>query len=616
MRRNAGRGGHRRTGHAVDQGFPPGSGPHPQKQTLASAHTPVPAPRVAATSVVGRLRLDRRLYRTIIVHLQDQLPGEGCGLVAWQGDRAVRVYPGSNIHHRPGTSYRMDDREVWRACEHMQARGWHLGAIYHSPPSPPPYPSPSDVANSWWPDVYTLIVSFRERTPELRAFLIERASASYQEVPVDIEPERAGGWRNGMPFPRRRLDQGSVPAPGWQPGSQTLPVLPVLPGIPGSAGMAAAHAPALRGSMLADDVEQGGREGSGNSRASDVRLTTEMPLPLVSPVYDDWDAEYDMQEPDDMDELETAASRADRLVREAHAVRNAQSVSASAAAGAGTGPRADARGLAMRLPEAERRATIGILGGMGPLATADLYRKIIELTPADSDQEHIPVVVWADPRVPDRTEALLNNGEDPTPWLVRGAQMLADMGADFVVIPCNTAHAFEGPLQAAVSRPILSMIAAAADAIVRDAPEAETVGLLATSGTIAAELYQQALLERGRDVIVPDDETQERCVMTAIRAVKAGQADDAATALLQEAAAELVQRGAGALLAACTEIPLIFRQEHTDTILIDATATLAEAAVATAQYLDARARDGEPVWHMHDDEVAAAPVTTTGSRRD
>lgn len=613
MRRNAGRSGHRRTGHAVDQGFPPGSVPQSQKQTPAASSTSVPAPRVAATSVVGRLRLGHRLYRSIITHLQDQLPGEGCGLVAWQGDRAVRIYHGSNIHHRPGTSFRMDDREVWRACEHMRARGWHLGAIYHSHPTTPPSPSVGDVANSWWPDVYSLIVSFRDRTPELRAFLIDRASASYQEVPVDIEPERGGGWRNGMPFPRRRLEQtpgtAAVPARIWLSESQTLPV---LPGLAGRAGLAAPHAASPRGSMLAEDAEAG---GSGRYHAGDGPLTTEMPLPLVSPVYDDWDADYGMQPLHDasVDEVETTVSRADRLVREAQAVRSAQLASAGAHAGA--------RGLAMRVPEAERRATIGILGGMGPLATADLYRKIIELTPADSDQEHIPVVIWADPRVPDRTEALLNNGEDPTPWLVRGAQALADMGADFVVIPCNTAHAFEGPLQAAVPRPMLSMIAAAADAIVRDAPQAETVGLLATSGTIAAELYQQALLERGRDVIVPDDETQERCVMTAIRAVKAGQAHGAATALLQEAAAELVQRGAGALLAACTEIPLIFRQEHTDTVLIDATASLAEAAVATAQYLDACARDGEPVWHMHDDEVPApvpvsAPAATTGPRRD
>lgn len=607
MRRNAGRSGHRRTGHAVDQGFPPGSVPQPQKQTPAASSTSVPAPRVAATSVVGRLRLGHRLYRSIITHLQDQLPGEGCGLVAWQGDRAVRIYPGSNIHHRPGTSFRMDDREVWRACEHMRARGWHLGAIYHSHPTTPPSPSVGDVANSWWPDVYSLIVSFRDRTPVLRAFLIDRASASYQEVPVDIEPERGGGWRNGMPFPRRRLEQtpgaAAVPERIWLPESPTSPVLPVLSG---RAGMAAAQAASPRGSMLAEDAEAG---GSDRGHVSDGPLTTEMPLPLLSPVYDDWDAEYGMQptgEDVDAGRVETTAPRADRLVRD------------DAGAGAGAGARAGARGLAMRLPEAERRAMIGILGGMGPLATADLYRKIIELTPADSDQEHIPVVIWADPRVPDRTEALLHNGEDPTPWLVRGAQALADMGADFVVIPCNTAHAFEGPLQAAVPRPILSMIAAAADAIVRDAPEAETVGLLATSGTIAAELYQQALLERGRDVIVPDDETQERCVMTAIRAVKAGQADGAATALLQEAAAELVQRGAGALLAACTEIPLIFRQEHTDTILIDATASLAEAAVATAQYLNECARDGEPVWHMHDDvpAPAPAPAATTGPRRD
>ncbi|MGH9173672.1 MAG: aspartate/glutamate racemase family protein, partial [Vicinamibacterales bacterium] len=245
---------------------------------------------------------------------------------------------------------------------------------------------------------------------------------------------------------------------------------------------------------------------------------------------------------------------------------------------------------------ADRRAVVGILGGMGPLATADLYQKIIEITPAATDQEHIPVVIYADPRVPDRSEALLRNGEDPTPWLAHGARVLAEMGADFIIIPCNTAHAFVPAVQPAVDKPILSMIDAAADEIRATYPEATTVGLLATSGTIAAELYQRALALRGVDVIVPDDDTQRRCVTAAIHEVKAGRATKAATALLAEAGQQLTERGADVLLAACTEIPVVFQQRHTETPLVDATAALARVAVATALHLDEAAQAGAPQW--------------------
>ena len=240
--------------------------------------------------------------------------------------------------------------------------------------------------------------------------------------------------------------------------------------------------------------------------------------------------------------------------------------------------------------EPPRRAVIGILGGMGPLATADLYRKIIELTPADRDQSHIPVIIYADPRVPDRTDALLHGGESPIPWLVRGARALDALGADFIVVPCNTAHAFLDEVQPRVEPPILSMIDAAADEIRLDWPDAEIVGLLATSGTISAEIYQQALLARGIDAIVPDDDIQERCVMAAIRAVKAGRSVDEATALLVEAAEHLADRGAEVLLAACTEIPVALQQPNIETPLVDATLALARAAVQTALHLDGSAQ--------------------------
>ncbi|HET7037665.1 MAG TPA: amino acid racemase, partial [Thermomicrobiaceae bacterium] len=105
-----------------------------------------------------------------------------------------------------------------------------------------------------------------------------------------------------------------------------------------------------------------------------------------------------------------------------------------------------------------RGTVIGILGGMGPLATADLYRKIIEVTPARTDQEHLHVIIDADPSIPERTTALLHGGEDPTPKLIAGARRLAAAGVDFIIVPCNTAHAFLPRVEAAVDVPFISMI--------------------------------------------------------------------------------------------------------------------------------------------------------------
>lgn len=251
------------------------------------------------------------------------------------------------------------------------------------------------------------------------------------------------------------------------------------------------------------------------------------------------------------------------------------------------------RSPAEQLP---RRATIGILGGMGPLATADLYTKIIQATPASADQEHIPVVIYADPRVPDRTQALVGRGEDPTPWLIHGARQLERIGVDFIVIPCNTAHAFLADIQPEVRTTILSMIDAAADEIVERYPDARVVGLLATNGTINSEMYQRALHARGLDTIVPDTGLQRSCVMGAIGAVKAGRIEQSSTDLLARAGQSLVDRGAHVVLAACTEIPVVLQQRHINVPLVDATGSLAQLAVSTAWHLEEMDRAGSPQW--------------------
>jgi aspartate racemase len=224
--------------------------------------------------------------------------------------------------------------------------------------------------------------------------------------------------------------------------------------------------------------------------------------------------------------------------------------------------------------------SIGVLGGMGPLATADLYRKIIEETPADRDQDHLHVIIDADPKIPDRTAALLENGPDPRPRIIAAAQRLEAAGAGLLIIPCNTAHAFLPSIEEAVGIPILHMIREAAAQAGRVAPTAQRVGVLATAGTVRSGLYGQALAEQGLTALYPD-ETGQQQVSQGIKEVKAGK-PDAAAGRFVEVAQGLAAAGAEILIAGCTEIPIVLDESLTPVPLIDPTRVLARAAVTWA----------------------------------
>lgn len=219
----------------------------------------------------------------------------------------------------------------------------------------------------------------------------------------------------------------------------------------------------------------------------------------------------------------------------------------------------------------------GILGGMGPLATAEFYRRLIEATPVTTDQDHVPVIIDADPRVPDRTAALRGQGEDPTPWLIRGAGRLVSAGASVIAVPCNTAHAFLPAVRARVSVPILDMIAETAGMAVTRHAGARCAGLLATRGTIESRLYHDAFARHGLTVLVPDDRIQLRGVDAAIALVKSGRGFDRAAALLRDVSRGLRDLGAELLVAGCTEIPVVLRAELVELPLLDSTQILVDA---------------------------------------
>lgn len=221
---------------------------------------------------------------------------------------------------------------------------------------------------------------------------------------------------------------------------------------------------------------------------------------------------------------------------------------------------------------------LGILGGMGPMATVDFMGKIVRNTPASCDQEHIQMVVCSATDVPDRTAAILGQGCDPFPAMLNALRRLELSGATRIAIPCNTAHHWHGALQARTSVPIIHIVDTVADALagLRTNP---TIGVLATDGTVHAGIYQQRLTERGYVCVMPDAKAQAE-VMRAIRLVKAGLADEAADILGREAET-LAARGCSHIAMACTEIPLALAALDNDlgAALLDPTDLLARACV-------------------------------------
>lgn len=227
-----------------------------------------------------------------------------------------------------------------------------------------------------------------------------------------------------------------------------------------------------------------------------------------------------------------------------------------------------------------RRRLVGVLGGMGPLATVDFLRKLVELTPAACDQEHVPVLVHSVPQIPDRSSCIEGRGASPLPALLAGLQILAAAGAEIIAMPCNTAHFWYDQLRDRSEGNFLHIVDAAAAALVRRGITAGPVGLLATTGTILANIYGDRLAAHGYELVLPAARRQEELVMTGIRAVKAGRLLEARS-LLQPAAADLTAAGARAVILGCTEIPLglgelDWRQEI---VLVDATEALAETCI-------------------------------------
>lgn len=223
---------------------------------------------------------------------------------------------------------------------------------------------------------------------------------------------------------------------------------------------------------------------------------------------------------------------------------------------------------------------IGILGGMGPESTAELFNRIIKATPAEKDQDHIRVIVYSNPKIPDRTAAIMGVDRSPLPEMRKAAENLAKAGADLIIIPCITAHYYYEELKEMVKVPILNAVELTAQTTKENFPDAKKLGVVATTGTVLAGIYDKALARKGISVAYPPKKLQDK-VMEAIYDVKAGRILEGKK-IIVEATTYLIEEGADIIIFGCTEVSLVLKSHEVSVPIVDSLQILADRAVATA----------------------------------
>ena len=225
------------------------------------------------------------------------------------------------------------------------------------------------------------------------------------------------------------------------------------------------------------------------------------------------------------------------------------------------------------------KKSVGILGGMGPMATCDLFHKIIKHTNASHDQEHIHIYIDNNTNIPDRTKAILYSGESPILELVKSAIKLQMMGSDVLIMPCNTAHYFYDEIIKYLDIPMLNMPEETAIEI--RTKGYNKVGILATEGTLQSGIYQKAMDKEEIEYIIPSVSQQKYIMEVIYDGIKAGNYNIDLTNF-NKVLEELFEKGAETVILACTELPLAFEKFNINYPNIDATDVLARAAVRFA----------------------------------
>lgn len=224
------------------------------------------------------------------------------------------------------------------------------------------------------------------------------------------------------------------------------------------------------------------------------------------------------------------------------------------------------------------RKTIGILGGMGPAATSELFSRIINNTPAKTDQEHISIVVVNDPTIPDRTKYILGEGTNPIPYLIKNINKLTQIGVDLIIIPCMTAHSFIHDLQKYSSIPILNAVELVENYLTEYYPNLQKVGLLATDGSIKSGVFQKYLTKK---ICIPEAKEQKSLIeiIYGENGIKAGNASEKQVNGIKRVVNHLKDSGIQAVIAGCTELSLVMDEENMSMPVIDPMMLLAEHVI-------------------------------------
>lgn len=202
----------------------------------------------------------------------------------------------------------------------------------------------------------------------------------------------------------------------------------------------------------------------------------------------------------------------------------------------------------------KREKIVGILGGMGPEATVDLMQRIIRLTPALDDADHIRCIVDNNPKVPSRIKAIIEgDGEDPGPCMADMGRRLESWGADFLVIACNTAHYYYGAVQEAVNIPVINLIDLVASHVKDNFPNQRKIGILASPAVAMTGLYTQRFSRLGIEDVWPDPDHQAQ-LLSVIKEIKKGNTSETVRDDYKNVYENLMKKGATLLIIACTEL--------------------------------------------------------------
>lgn len=223
--------------------------------------------------------------------------------------------------------------------------------------------------------------------------------------------------------------------------------------------------------------------------------------------------------------------------------------------------------------------TVGVIGGLGPLATLDFFARVLRRTRAVREQDHLRLIIDNNTKIPDRNAHMRGDGPSPGPALAACAKGLEIAGADFIVMACNTTHAWEADIRAAISVPFLSIIRETTDAVAELRPEA--VGVMAVDACLSASLYQDALKAAGLKCILLSADSQ-KTFMELIYRIKSGDSGETVRRAMATLARKLEAQGAEVIIAGCTEIPIVLTADDIEGELVNSTDVLVERTIVFA----------------------------------